>query len=187
MTPSIQLSNGLYYNFENPDPSVITLEVVANALANICRFTGHVSRFYSVAEHCVRCSYLGPDDEALERLMHDAAEALVADMPSPMKRMAGMEAYRAADHAAEAVIAKRFNLTYPWPVSVGIADIKMLATEWVDLLPPSDDKTEWLMLEGIEPVAGSSLASQSGRPETWKRAFIRRYHELSAARTAVTA
>lgn len=182
MKPAILLSNGKYFDFSAPDPSVLDIEVIANALSNICRFTGHVSRFYSVAEHSVRCSYIGPDDEALERLMHDAAESLVNDMASPLKLMGGMEAYRAADHAAEAVVAQRFNLVYPWPASVKVADLVMLATERRDLLPPTPEY-QWELLNGVTPLLGTDLALVDGSPIIWRRRFVKRFHELFTLRT----
>lgn len=188
MKPEILLSNGRYYNFRHPDPAVVTIEVIAHSLSHMCRFSGHVSRFYSVAEHCWRCSFIGPVEEALERLMHDAAESLVVDMPTPLKRMAGMDAYREADHTAERVIARRFGLTYPWPESVKTADLVMLATEKRDLMPkPIDDQTPWGILEGVTPLANVNLASHSGRPETWKSKFITRFTHLWDVRHGVAA
>ena len=181
MSPEIMLSNGEYYNFVDCDVSGVTIEVIAHALSNMCRYTGHVTRFYSVAEHSVRCSYVGPPEEALERLMHDAAECLVVDLPSPLKRMVGMEAYRQHDHNAEAVLATKFGLQYPWPPSVLTADLILLATEKRDLMPahdPNDGRKAWDIIKDVMPLFGDSLNSFSGRPETWKRIFLARYADL---------
>src|SRR4051812_13091677 len=40
----------------NPDPADIDIRAIAHALSQQCRWTGHTSRFYSVAEHCVLAS-----------------------------------------------------------------------------------------------------------------------------------
>ena len=42
----------------DPEPSTIVIEDIAWALANQCRFNGHVSQFYSVAQHSVAVSRL---------------------------------------------------------------------------------------------------------------------------------
>ena len=47
--PDIQLSNGLYYDFFNPDPDVVTIEVIAHALSQICRYTARL-----------RCNHTAP-------------------------------------------------------------------------------------------------------------------------------
>jgi hypothetical protein len=63
---------------------------IAHSLAMQCRYLGHVSEFYSVAEHSVLVSALA--DEAGETvelqqlaLLHDAHESYCGDFPSPYK------------------------------------------------------------------------------------------------------
>lgn len=63
------------------------------ALAKLCRYNGHVDRFYSVAEHSVLVSLfaeLRGDKEAIvPGLYHDAHEAYMGDIASPHKAMIG--------------------------------------------------------------------------------------------------
>jgi hypothetical protein len=143
-----------YYPLD-PRAEDVRIEDIAQALAYQCRFNGMVKggRFYSVAEHCVLCSYLGPEEEALERLLHDAAEAYLGDIIRPIKHVPCLikqnpehaeypmiaaarqfsEGYRVIEEANERAIAERFHLTYPWPHSVKSAD-EMLAGAELDLL-----------------------------------------------------
>ena len=68
----------------------IDIRDIAHSLAMTCRFRGHINQFYSVAEHCVRCAEMDmhtPDGYSIARyrLLHDAPEAYLCDVPSPLK------------------------------------------------------------------------------------------------------
>lgn len=82
----ILLRSGVMHDLLNPaangDPKI---EDIAHALANICRWTGHTSRFYSVAEHCIRAAAIAPPECKLHVLMHDATEAYLGDVATPLK------------------------------------------------------------------------------------------------------
>ena len=74
-----------YFHFLNPAPEEIDIRDIAHALALTCRYGGHCSKFYSVAEHSVRMSYLVEDRSRLAALLHDAEEAYLPDIPRPIK------------------------------------------------------------------------------------------------------
>ena len=54
----IQLYSGVFFDYNNPDESDVGIDDIAHALSHVCRFAGHVSSFYSVAQHCVNTSYI---------------------------------------------------------------------------------------------------------------------------------
>src|ERR1017187_3148745 len=71
----ISLFSGMRFWPLDPNPEKILIADIAHALAHQCRFGGHASKFYSVAEHSVHISQLCLPEHALWGLLHDASEA----------------------------------------------------------------------------------------------------------------
>lgn len=71
----------------NLTPDDIDIRDIAHSLSMLCRFGGHTNRFYSVAEHSVRCRMECHEDKFIQQvvLLHDAAEAYTGDMIRPLK------------------------------------------------------------------------------------------------------
>lgn len=87
MTPHILTYTGLHFPLLKPEYFHFNILDIAHALSQLCRFTGHTSSFYSVAQHSVMVASLVPADQALAALMHDAAEAYLGDVSSPLKAL----------------------------------------------------------------------------------------------------
>jgi len=135
--------------------TVMDVEIIdiAHALARQCRFNGHCDGYISVANHCVRVS------EILQRsgcsvydqrwgLLHDAAEAYLGDVITPMKRSGMFEVYYAAEQLAEAAIAEKFGLSFPMPACIKDADTVAVKHEmdelWSFAATPGDDEALYL-------------------------------------------
>ena len=101
-------------------PEDIDLEDIAHALSMTCRFGGHCKSFYSVAEHSVLVSERCPPEVRLDGLLHDAAEAYLGDIPSPLKRK--LPAFEEAELNLFEILAERFGIAFPIPESVQAAD-----------------------------------------------------------------
>src|SRR4051812_7832372 len=76
----------------DPMNSIVDVEDIAHSLAMKTRFNGQCRRFYSVAEHAVRCAtyaLLWTEDInfAFAVLHHDSSEAYLPDVPRPIKPM----------------------------------------------------------------------------------------------------
>jgi hypothetical protein len=118
----------------DPNPEKILIADIAHALAHQCRFGGHASKFYSVAEHSVHVSKLCPPDDALWGLLHDASEAYLIDLPRPLKLLPEFAPYREAERRLQRAVAVRFGLPEDQPASVTEADDTMLWIEAHSLL-----------------------------------------------------
>lgn len=136
----MQTHSGLRFYPLDPRSEDLRIEDIAHALSMLCRFNGHVERFYSVAEHSVivatAVAQVSRDSRMiLTALLHDASEAYLSDVPRPLKRMPEMEPYRRMERLLEEAIAERFNLFYPLPDSIKYFDHVALMTERRDLVP----------------------------------------------------
>ena len=171
----IQLANGENFDFDNVENSMERLGIksIARALSNVGRFNGHTRRFYSVAQHSVFCSHLVAPEYAFEALMHDAHEALVGDMPTPLKRM--LPDYQRLEKHVERVFRVHNGLPVETSAAVKEADLIMLATEKRDLMPGGG---EWDILAGIEPTDRFHITPQD--PVAAFEDFVYRYVELLA-------
>jgi len=64
---------------------LIDIEDIVHAQSLLCRFNGHNTRFYSVAEHSVHVAREIDPTLTMVGLLHDAVEANLGDVPSPLK------------------------------------------------------------------------------------------------------
>ncbi|WP_230942709.1 metal-dependent phosphohydrolase [Burkholderia cepacia] len=179
--PQILTASGRYFDFLSPDPDSIVIEDIATALSRICRFTGHTTRFYSVAQHSVLVSYLVPQEFALQGLLHDASEAYLGDVSSPLKQL--LPDYKAIEQRVERAILERFRLPFPLHPSIKEADLRALVTERRDFMPePIDcyrvtDSVAWSWTEGIAATGATPLPTFN--PAVARTVFLARYEELT--------
>ncbi|MCC6200380.1 MAG: phosphohydrolase [Moraxellaceae bacterium] len=153
----------------------IDIEDVAHALAYQCRFNGHTQYFYSVAQHSLMVASLVPREQRLAGLLHDAAEAYMGDMVSPLKAV--MPDFAAAEGALMRQIGGRFSVNLNDDDGlIRKADLIALATEKRDLLPNACEP--WPCLEGIEP---HHLPLQPLTASAAKTAFLAAWHSSQHA------
>lgn len=145
---TIQTSGNRYFDILNPLPTDIFIEDIAHALSNIARFSGNTREFYSVAQHCVLCSRINPKKQAFEKLLHDAAEAYIGDLVSPIKNLfPGYKTfYKTIENRISQTVAARYDLSpgFADTDEVKRADLITLVNEKRFLFPKNDqDQFEW--------------------------------------------
>lgn len=116
----------------DPRPEDVHIEDIAHALSMMCRYGGHSRIFYSVAEHSILISENVPEEDALWGLLHDAAEAYIADIVKPAKRF--ISGYEEAEARLMKAICQRFDLPEVPPPTIKQADTDILLDEMPRLL-----------------------------------------------------
>lgn len=177
----IQTDSGNPFNYLYPDDSVITIEDIASGLCSLVRFNGHSNWIirWTVAQHCLMMADAAEDDEiALACLMHDATEAYMSDVASPLKEL--LPKYREVEENVTQAILARFSLHFDphvWDI-VKLMDKQACAWEAIQLQGPQ--KAKWAM--GRE-VTYPFKHVEYYHPEETREQFINKFNELTQLQT----
>ena len=179
----VKMHSGLDVPLEDPRYHHILPADIAHHLALTNRFNGATDTPYSVAQHsCMVADIMqgrkAPALMVFRGLLHDAHEAYVGDLISPVKGlMFGVDQIPYSEWAFltgrfDAAIETRFHLR-PMTANefnmVADADETALATEWRDLMPG-------------QPPTQKCPASFHIKPWSWHVAeerFLKRFYELA--------
>lgn len=155
-----------------PNVEAIDLEDIAHALSMSCRFTGHTKFHYSIAQHSVLVSYLAGAEHAFAGLLHDASEAYLSDISSPIKRSSVFVEYKEIEKVLQSAIYTKFGLPVDEHPSVKKADVTALCIEANSLF--NQKHKDWVM-----PTSFPSVTIQKLTPEEAKEQFLKRFNELT--------
>jgi uncharacterized protein len=160
----------------NIQPQDITISDIAHALAMTCRFGGHSSWHYSVAQHSIyvaeRVFHLtGSANVARVALLHDASEAYLGDIVRPLKLLDCFREYRLIELQTQRRIYDRFgllNLSEKFEKLVEEVDNMALVRECDQLFEPAfkidtekygdPDAAGWFMVCGRMQPRGAEMA-----------------------------
>ena len=171
----IETVSGRKFTFLSPKDEDIDINDIAHALSMTCRYSGHVRQFYSVAEHSYLASFLVPPEDALGALLHDASEAYITDVASPIK--SHLHNYKKLEDTIMQAIANKYGFTYPVSAAIKKADVAMLSTEAHWLMPGKGDN--WTFWNGVErPDIYIGIKPSCLSPEQAKKYFIERFNIL---------
>jgi hypothetical protein len=165
----------------SPAPDAIHIRDIAHHLSLINRFNGATETPYSVAQHSVLVADLllhrkQPAHVCMWGLLHDAHEAYLGDVTTPVKAaifgsLAAPSDWDDATGRFDRTISAAFalHLTAVEAREVKLADLTALATEWRDLMP------------GPCPLP-TKPSPHRVKPLSWHRAedmFIKTYNTLA--------
>jgi len=162
----MQTYSGHYIDLMDMDLSLIDIVDVARSLSNQGRFGGHTCLFMSVAEHSVLASQIAETlcdkfelemqevleiqkdsqyrkiakDFSLACLMHDAPEAYLSDVITPVKNY--LSEYKVIEYNIQRQLEDAFSIGNSRPESsyaIKMIDELLLCIESTALLPNSED------------------------------------------------
>lgn len=106
---------GKLFNYAAPTVDMVDIHDVAHGLSHVCRFAGHTKEFYSVAQHSVLVTYIldrllkAPRAVLKYGLLHDASEAWMGDVPTPLKTILG-DVYKSLEARVQNLVHAKFDL-----------------------------------------------------------------------------
>lgn len=134
----------MHFDLDNFKEGNVDLRFIALSLSKLCRFTGHTgttpTSFYSVAQHSVIMAQsillvTGNPIVAMQALMHDASEAYIGDIISPLKRKV-KDIVKPIEDNIEQVIFKALHIPYPLDPLVKKVDINICQYELEFIVNP---------------------------------------------------
>lgn len=207
----IQDFNGNQFDVTNPTVESIDFTVTAHCLSRIPRFNGHTVRTWPVAAHvCCVAGLLIMEKANTETIIyglhHDDSEAYICDIPSPLKYMPGMEAYRAIESRYQRPIIEKIGIDVEKIdfEAIKACDLVSLVAEAETLMskPPLDswtnrvraeiyrlgltyDRTEEL-IEGCKKSIRREFGSSTSDLERFSSTLYTRTHETLTKHYATT-
>jgi len=155
-----------------PRPQDIDVRDIAHHLAKLDRYNGAGQFTFSVGHHSLLVSDALPKEYKLHGLLHDATEAYLGDVVSPLKKL--LPDYRKIEQGVMSAICNKFEITFPRPGIIKKADMAVMAAEmhqvckWPDLP----------LKQGLpEPPKGMVIKKMNWRQV--KETFLERFKELS--------
>ena len=173
LEPYIETLSGIKFYFLDPTADMIDIEDIAHALSNTCRYTGHCRRFYSVAEHSVAVSEL---TGTLEGLLHDASEAYITDIASPVKPH--LTNYKKLESTIQGAVCLKYGVPFPFSEDTHYADLVQLSTEARHLLPSKGNEWRWDEWHVDGRPRRGGIIPRCLSPREAKRLFLRRFRDF---------
>jgi len=196
--PWIQTASGKAFPVGDPRPDDFSIADIGHHLSRLNRYTGAIRlEHYSVAEHSVRVAYYlkalvareldtkAPDilNAAFRTgLMHDAHEAYLNDLNSPLKRYLlsiGADGYAKLAERYDSILAKRYDLCHfgfgPDRDLIRDADLSLLDLERPKVMgpPPRPWRDLGTLPKVAKPFPYAHFKKWGWRPNVARAAFYK--------------
>jgi len=116
------------FHFDKISSNNINIEDIAWGLSRVPRYGGQSDRVLYVGEHSYNVSKFVKAKNALAGLLHDASEAFLGDIVTPLKT--NLPEYKVIEEETMKVICKTFGLHWPFDPEVKIVDKNMFFCEY---------------------------------------------------------
>jgi 5'-deoxynucleotidase YfbR-like HD superfamily hydrolase len=159
-------SSGNKFSFAEFSAKNITLRDIAHHLSKIQRCGGAIplDKYYSVAEHSMIIAQkifelTGSEKAAKAALLHDAAEAYLGDIVSPLKQF--LPDYLEMEYKLTRIIQEKFNVTSAFDKLIKRIDKGILFQEMTQLeIPNVCDNIEAYKVDENIPVILENLNAE---------------------------
>ena len=175
----IELSSGVYLDFDNPSESNITIDDIAHGLSHTCRFAGQAKTYFTVSQHSMLVESIvaeagGSLEERMIALFHDSPEAFMGDCPTPLKDL--LPFYRKMEETIASAIGEKFGVELvKLPGIVKDADTRALHIEAKSLMVNADWAPHIRFTRGIVGVSDPSGELVTLPPYICKDQYISKY------------
>lgn len=180
--PWVQTHTGRAMDLANPRAEDVHLHDITVALARTTRFAGHTIAPFSVSQHSVLVmrildwmwlerGHVVPAEMRLAALLHDAHEAYMGDISTPVANLPGFARPVYAlklrlQRAIHIAVGLPENLPDEWLRTIAHADRVALATEKRDLMAP--EPKPWASLPDPAPFPLDSFSYRYNLATAWK-------------------
>ena len=139
------------------------------------RYTGHAKYFYSIAEHSMVVSSMCRNQNKLWGLLHDASEAYLTDVATPVK--AQLTNYKDIERNLMNAICLKFGIQETMPDDVHTADITALRSEAYTLMHSRGK--DWKVNQQEKTIPIKQMDFKLYDPSEAKMRFLDMFYELT--------
>jgi hypothetical protein len=172
--PYLETASGKKLFFLDPKPEQIDIRDIALALSRVHRFNGHTTKPLTVAEHCWAGARYIQSEYKLSFLLHDAAEAYLCDIPSPIKQY--MPEYKKLEKKLMDTIAAKYSCNFESDM-VKYYDLTLLSNEAYHLT--ASQGNDWEVWKQVKrPIITTEFKPLCLEPEVARRVFLDLFYDL---------
>lgn len=176
--PSVITASGKRFHILHPAKDEICIEDIAYQLAGEPRFASACKPRYYVGEHCLVGSGRIAHKFSLEFLLHDSAEYIAKDFPSPWKLV--IPEYKPLEHVILDAIFQALELPYTSKLSKEVKqqDEEMYAIEQYELMPFREDDNRISKEEHFQLTGQHTRYLECMSTDEIEIEFLARYYQL---------